>query len=189
MNRRALVLAALCTLVAPIAHAEDAVAPLDKRITVDLAGADAANVYRLLSDVSGLNAVVDDCAGKKKVDIKLKNVPVSVAIESLNAKLQTYSRLKDNTLLVGCGPKPADPRLDRRLTLDVKDAALPGVLKVLADAAGVQVRALDSVDGTLTLTLKNVRLETLLAAVRESTGLAELSLEDDALVARARPAR
>lgn len=60
--------------------------------------------------------------------------------------------------------------LDKRVSLDVQDADLAGVIKALAESFDLNIVAGKSVTGTVTLSLKNVRLQDVLDLMLESTG-------------------
>jgi hypothetical protein len=77
----------------------------------------------------------------------------------------------------------ADPRLDKRVSVDVRAASASAVLDVAARAAGLsgaEVKAKD--EPKVTVTLENARLGTLMAAIADATGLS-VSVEGDRIVA------
>jgi len=146
-------------------------APLeDKKIDIELREADVRNVYRLLGEVGGVNVMLDECV-QGKVDIKLKNVPVSLVFDALAAKMHfTYEDGPGKVVFVHCGAAPA---VDApRVSLSEKGAPLPDVVAHLATAAkldGVDYRATKKPN--VDITLVDVRLGTALTALGDESGL------------------
>lgn len=170
-------------------------AEFGKRITVELRQANVKNVYRLYGDVLSRQIRVDDCLDGRTVDVRLKNAPMSLVLDVMDAKLDAVHALQpDGVLLVSCKaapgatspaapPQPSSAK-DRRITIDVRDTDLEKVVQAMASFAGAQVKPLGerALTGKVTMSVKNVRLETAMAVLRESLDLEVLDLVDGELV-------
>ncbi|GHB20454.1 fimbrial protein [Salinicola rhizosphaerae] len=73
----------------------------------------------------------------------------------------------------------------KRITLDFQDIAVRDVLSIIADVSGLNVVASDSVQGNVTLNLKDVPWDQALALVLQSRGLASRREGDVMMVAPA----
>ncbi len=87
-------------------------------------------------------------------------------------------------LLALAAPAPAPPSVPR-LSIDVRDARVLDLVRLLADVGGFQVVADAGISCTLTLALKDVEWPTVLDVALRSCGLAE---EHDGNVVRIAPA-
>ena len=176
MRSPLLALLALLAVSAAPAFAEEP-AP-EPTLTLELKAAKAEKVFKMLSDVAATPIVVPPCAAEQHVDVLLKNAPVAVVLDVIARKAgATVSRQAGAYVLV-CAADAAAVRalLDRRIDLDLREAALGDVVALLAQQGGL------TVEGTLpdmrvTISLHNVRLETALAAVAEGAGLPGLVVD------------
>ena len=165
---RLFVVLSLSVISVPALAAELPEAFYSKKITVELRQAEVRNMYRLIGDVMATEMRIDACLQQRKLDIKLKNAPVSVVLDVMAAKLDVVHTPQPGgtAILVTCkgtAPTTAEPLapqpglsdvarapaevLDRRLSLDVKDASLQRVAALLAAAAGVKLRPMTELEG------------------------------------------
>jgi type II secretory pathway component HofQ len=173
MNRSSALFLMIPVLCATTVHAAPEGIP-ERAMTLELKQASVANLYRLLAEVAGREVVLDTCVSGE-VDLLLKNTPLPVVYDVVAQKLGLTYRTENGTIRVGCRNDPAraavDAAMQKRVSLEVREVALREVLSVLAAEAG-----LEGVDDsavkpvTVTLTLKNVRLQTALLAVADSAG-------------------
>lgn len=150
--------------------------PNDRMVDVELKQADVHDVLKLLSQVGGKPLVPDACV-QGTVDLKLKNTPVSLVLDALALKMHLTYADDGTAIQVGCetanstspSPKPQDIP---RVTLSVKQTALPDILDQVAKSAsleGVDYKVDDK--PKLDLTVRNVRIGTALAALSEESNL------------------
>lgn len=186
---------ALSTLAFAADTASAAPTGLNPRpVDLELREADVGNLFRLLADVGQANVVLDPCV-KGKVDLKLKNVPVPIVFDALATQLGLHYETRQGTIFVACGKSapgdgatskpPADPRLERRLSLQVRDADLGAILAQVSKGSGLEVGTTPEGTKKLSLALENARVSTILAALSDATGL-DVALEDGKLVAKPR---
>ena len=76
-------------------------------------------------------------------------------------------------LLVAMSMAGAKPAEERRITLDVKEADIHNVLRLLADTAKINIVVPDEVKGKVSVKLKNVPWSQALEIVLSSKGLAQ----------------
>ena len=163
-------------------------APASSRIDLDLVDASAADVFRLLGQVTAQDFIVPACAADRWVDLTLKNVAPELVLEVLEHQLGLTYRDVEGATLVACvsglGGVPRDV-LDQRVSLDVSGASSEVLLQLLARQAGLSGARLEAASVSVSLSLTDVRLETALLALQESARLAEVTVEDNILVGRA----
>lgn len=146
--------------------------PHDRAVDLDLKQADVLHVLRLLADVGGRDIVADACVKGRRIDLQLKNTPVSLVLDALALKLHLTYTDDGKAIHVGCEGGAAPPEAAVRVSLSVKDAPLPAVLDQVARDA-----KLDGVDyaassrPNVDLTVQNVKLGTALAALSDESGL------------------
>lgn len=159
-----------------------------QRLNLDLERARAAEVFRILGELGDQDYVVPGCAADRLVDLQLENVPPALVQEVLANQLDlTYREIDGGTLVVCRDPvQGLDPDvLDQRVSVEVQGASASAVLELLALQAGLAGAEYDAPEVRVDLVLREVRLQTALKALQESTRLAEISVDGDLLVARA----
>jgi len=163
-----------------------ALAATDPDIALDLKDAEAGQVMRLLAGFEERDVIAPTCAAERRVDMRLDNAPSSAAWALLAAELDLTLHRTPNTIYVQCGGPPALARelADRRVSLSVSWTPTSDALESLAEAAGLAGSRLEGPEQGATLSLTDVRLETVLAAAAESFKLGELYVEDGVLVGR-----
>lgn len=168
---------------------------LDTRpVDLELREADVGNVFRLLAEVGKRDVVLDPCV-VGTVDLKLHNAPVPLVFDVLATKLGLRYEQREGVIVVHCGSdrsaaRPAveasqDPRLERRVSVDLKEIAVQAILTEVAKSAGVKLVVEGDLSDKVSLTLANAKLSTVLAAVDDATGLTA-SVEGDELVVKRR---
>lgn len=148
--------------------------PNDRTVDLDLKQADVHDALAVLSQIGGKQLVPDPCV-QGTIDLRLKNTPVSLVLDALAVKLRlTYT--DDGTAIhVGCAGPHAAPSPSKdipRVTISVKQVALPEVLNQVSQMAGLEgvdykVEAKPKLD----LTVQNVRVGTALAVLSEQSDL------------------
>lgn len=137
----------------------------DRPMDIELRDAEIGNVFRLLAEVAKRNVILDPCV-QGKVDIKLTNTPLPMVFDAFAKKMSLVYEDDGQILYVRCS---ADPRLDTRVDLSVKDMPLREMLNELVTDA--KLEGLDwrtKKDPKVTLTLRVVRLSTAIAAIADS---------------------
>lgn len=164
--------------------------PNDRAIDIDLKQAGIANLYRLLSDLAGREFALDPCTRGMTVDLTLKNTPVSLVLDALALKLHLTYEEDGNVVNVRCtgdnagGNGAPTPRLSEipRVTIAMNAVELPVILDAIAKASnleGVDYKA--TAKPKVDLTVTNVRIGTVLAALSDESGL-RVSMSKNRLV-------
>ena len=180
---------AVTSFAADSANAAPSAIP-NRMIDLDLKQASAANVFRLLAQISKRTVTVDPCV-TATITLKLKNTPLPVVYDVLAARLRlSYEEKSDDSLVVHCKPKDSDEDDEDapdeisivRVSFSANERPLPDLLDEMAKSAklrGVDYRATKR--PTITMSLKDVRLGTAVQAVTESSGV-HVAVRGDRLV-------
>jgi hypothetical protein len=142
-----------------------------KPITLHLKEAGLHDIFRMISDVSGLNVVVFPGVDGK-VTLDADNEPWDRVLHCILAANGLGYLWKGNVMTIG-NPKYIGSDhvyAGRPIAMDFKDADLRGVLAVLAASGGATV-ALDSLYGRVTIVLRDVPWDQAFDVVALTNGL------------------
>jgi type II secretory pathway component HofQ len=198
--------------------------PAGKSVDLSFNQLGETEVFRAIGSACGLNIVVPD-AVRFNTTVELKSVPCDQALEVLLESRSLWYRYSATGNLLRIAPRrqldmemhAAVERNRVRAELGIKDDVLPDgeaidlelknapiaeVLKVLGNAGGVNVVMSDAVGGSVTVIAKSVRWRDALRVVLESQSLGyryrengkllmvapqrEIDIEDHAAVERRR---
>jgi len=167
----ALALALALAVSAAVARADPAPPGRAPVIDLQLKQADVTNVYRLLGDVGRVPVDVDACLAGRTVDVTFKNAPLETVFAALDAKLATTRAIQGARVVIRCKLEEqveGDPRLERRVDLDLHKAPIASALALLAAAGGVTLELPEGLAGTIDVEAHNIRLGTALEIVEQA---------------------
>lgn len=165
------VIAAVLVIVALTAHPAMGEEPDTTRtMTLDFKDADIRDILRAIGDQFGLNIIVDQ-AVEGNVTIHLHEVPVFEGLELLLKKNGFRLEREGNTFVVNRSEGQIDiEATDELLSIDVTNAEITAVLRVISQQSGINIVSDQTVRGPVSGMLHDVEFDTGLASFLSANG-------------------
>ena len=153
-------------------------------ITLDLKDASAAEVFRLLAEITQEDVLVPACAADQRLTLRLDNVPPELVWGVLEEELDLRIDGQGGLRVVQCAARVELPlELARsRVSVNAQHRPATRVLEDLARDLDLEPE-LAVPEHAVTVVFEDVRVETALPLLAEALHLAELSVEDGRLIA------
>lgn len=142
----------------------------DPPLDIEVKEVDVRNIFSLLAEVRGAPIQVDPCV-QAKIDLKLKNTPISMVLTALGSKLHLVYEERGSELHVACARDGGAPAPAHKISMAEASAALPVVLEKLAKENALAVDYRATKKPAVTLTVENASLGAVLGVLADESEL------------------
>ena len=163
-----------------LAGSSSAQAQTDRPLDIEVKEADVKMIFSLLAEVRGAPIQLDPCV-QGKVDLKLKNTPVSMVLTALGSKLHLTYEERANELYVSCAKDGGVAPPARKLAVGVTNASLPVLLEMLAKENALALDYRATKKPSVTLTVENASIGAILGVLADESELS-IALKNSKIV-------
>ena len=137
-------------------------------VTLNVQDAPVPKVLEALSQQSGLRIEAPDCVKNTRIDLRINNAPIKVAMALLEAMLKLDVQDRGTELVLSC---KGEVHLGRKVSVNAQNAPIQKVLQDLAQQAGLEEARYEGPPKQISLHLQNVQLKLALEVIIDSAGL------------------